>query len=245
MLITRAVAQAEPFAHAVRDAGGMPVLLPGIKIEKVDAKPPAGKADWIIFISPNAVAHGLEPVRSLIDAGAQVAAIGPSTARALAEAGIRQPLSARDGFDSESMLRLPVFSSLTGERIIMVRGVGGRELLINELRARGASVSVFEVYRRDRPTLSREQVQYLETRWAQGVVAVTTCLSVATLHNLMTSLTTRCQRMFMVTPLLSPSVRVLERAEQLGHTALRVRASGPEVADLVDDLLAMARAGQI
>ena len=229
----------------MREAGGLPVLLPGIRIEPLDVAAPTGAADWIIFISPNAVQHGLEHVRPLIDAGAQVAAIGPTTARALSAAGIRQPLSARDGFDSESMLRLSVFRNLDDVRIIIVRGVGGRSLLIDELAARGARVSVFEVYRRDRPTLSPEQVQYLETRWAQGVVAVTTCLSVATLDNLMTLLTTRCQRMFMVTPMLSPSARVLERAEQLGHKALRVQAGGPEVGDLVEGLLAMARAGQI
>lgn len=245
ILITRAVVQAEPFARAIREAGGLPVLLPGIQIEPITPGHPGNDADWIIFISPNAVQHGLPAVAHLIAAGTQVAAIGPSTARELAVRGIRQALQARDGFDSEALLKHPVFQRLKGTRIVIVRGVGGRAKLHETLRLRGAEITIMEAYRRDRPTLSGEQVQYMEDRWAQGVVSATTCLSVATLDNIMTTLTTRGQRMFNVTPILSPSVRVLERAMQLGHRALQKRASGPEVSDLIADLIGMAQAGQI
>lgn len=244
-MITRAVAQAEPFARAVREAGGLPVLLPGIQIESVSGSQPGDEADWVIFISPNAVHFGLDRVRPLIERGARVAAIGPSTAHELAARGIQQPLKARDGFDSESLLRVPAFQSPAGLRIVIVRGVGGRPLLPDTLRQRGAEVVLCEAYRRDRPTLSAEQVQYLESRWAQGVVAVSTCLSVATLDNVMTTLTTRGQRMFMVTPLLSPSQRVLERASQLGHRGRQQLASGPDVDHLVADLIEMAEAGHL
>ncbi|MFK8052496.1 MAG: uroporphyrinogen-III synthase [Woeseiaceae bacterium] len=245
ILITRAVTQAEPFARAVTEAGGLPVLLPGISIEPVKPVHTGDEADWVIFISPNAVTWGLDEVSRLINNGAQVAAIGPSTARELATKGISQPLHARDGFDSESLLRLPVFRDLRGKRIVIVRGVGGRAKLHETLRQRGAEIVFAETYRRDRPTLSAEQVQYMEDRWASGVVSATTCLSVATLDNIMTTLTTRGQRMFNVTPLLSPSHRVLERAQQLGHNAHQKLASGPEVKDLVADLVEMANNGQI
>ncbi|MEM8546780.1 MAG: hypothetical protein AAGF46_01330, partial [Pseudomonadota bacterium] len=82
-------------------------------------------------------------------------------------------------------------------------------------------------------------------RKSGGAVAVTTCLSVATLDNLMAILSTRGQRMFMATPLLSPSTRVLERALALGHTGTRVAAPGPEVSDLVRGLEHMVNQGQI
>ena len=36
VLITRAVAQAESFARAVSDAGGLPLLLPGISIAPIE-----------------------------------------------------------------------------------------------------------------------------------------------------------------------------------------------------------------
>ncbi len=240
VLITRAVSQAEPMARAVRAAGGRPVLLPAIRIEPIETASASGPADWVIFISPNAVEYGLSHVREVVASGAQVAAVGPSTARALSAAGLAQPLRAREGFDSESLLALPVFRQCAGSNITIVRGVGGRPLLIDSLRDRGAKVTVLEVYRRDRPTLRIEQVQYLESQWAAGGVAVTTCLSVATLDNLMTLLTTRAQRLFMATPLLSPSPRVLERATELGHTGAQQLARGPRVEDLVAELIDMA-----
>ena len=245
MLITRAVAQAEPFARAVREAGGLPVLLPGISITPVAPPQPISEADWFIFVSPNAVEHGLPHLAGALQRGAKVAAVGPTTARSLKLHGVPQPMVARDGFDSEALLRLPAFRNAAGNRITIVRGFGGRELLEDTLRERGARVRLLEVYRRDRPTLSAEQVQYLESRWSKGVVAVATCLSVATLDNIMTTLTTRGQRMFTVTPLISPSTRVLERAAALGHRALRAQASGPAVQDIVADLCSLAAAAKI
>ena len=122
MLITRAVAQAEPFARAVREAGGLPVLLPGIQIEPVAVSRIVSDADWVIFISPNAVQYGLELVRPLLARGARAAAIGPSTARALDASGVNQPLRPDDGFDSESLLRLSVFQRLHGQRVVMCVG---------------------------------------------------------------------------------------------------------------------------
>ncbi|MEN7343289.1 MAG: uroporphyrinogen-III synthase [Pseudomonadota bacterium] len=245
VLITRAIAQAEPYAKAVSEAGGLPVLLPGIQIEPQTPVYPGDEADWIIFISPNAVRYGLPAVQHLIDNGSQVAAIGPSTARELSQLDIAQPLRARDGFDSEALLKLNVFQRIAGKRVVIVRGVGGRALLPETLRKRGAEVALAETYRRDRPTLNREQVQYLEDRWAKGAISVVTCLSVATLDNVLTTLTTRGQRMLMVTPLLSPSERVLERAATLGHQGLRRQASGPEVGDIVESLIAMVTDNEI
>lgn len=245
VLITRAVAQAEPFARAVREAGGLPVLLPGISITEREPEQPVGTAEWFIFVSPNAVEYGLPHVRERLLQGGKAAAVGPTTAKSLQLHGIPQPMVARDGFDSDALLRLPAFRNVRGARITLVRGVGGRELLTRTLRARGARVTVLEVYQREKPTLSTEQVQYLESRWSKGVVAVTTCLSVATLDNIMTTLTTRGQRMFTVTPLISPSERVIERAKALGHRALSVVASGPTVDDIVSDLCQMAAQSKI
>ncbi|MEM9172645.1 MAG: uroporphyrinogen-III synthase [Pseudomonadota bacterium] len=245
VLITRATAQAEPLMHAVRDAGGLPILMPALAIEPQPTATVTKHADWVVFISPNAVEYGLERVTQTIANGAQVAAIGPSTARALTGAGVRQPFAARRGFDSESLLRQPAFQNMANQRVVIVRGVGGRELLPQTLSQRGARIDLVECYRRERHRLSAEQVHYLENRWASGAVDVTTCLSVATLDNLMGIMSTRGQRMFMVTPLVSPSERVLNRASELGHDAGKHLASGPETRDLIDSLGKLADAGHI
>ncbi len=245
VLITRAVAQAESFARAVSDAGGLPLLLPGISIAPIEPAKKVAASEWFIFVSPNAVEYGLPHIQEALENGAKVAAVGPTTARSLQLHGVPQPMVARDGFDSEALLKLPAFRQVKGTRITLVRGVGGRELLTKTLIERGAKVSLLEVYRREKPTLSSEQVQYLESRWAKGAVSVTTCLSVATLDNIMTTLTTRGQRMFTVTPMISPSQRVLERARALGHRALSVIARGPTVDDIMVDLCELASEGRI
>jgi uroporphyrinogen-III synthase len=245
VLVTRAVAQAEPLAAAIRQAGGRPILLPALEIESLAARPPSLTADWIIFISPNAVRHGLPQVRDLTGGGTRVAAIGPATARALFEAGIHQILRPKGGFDSESLLALETFAHMHGQQVLIVRGKGGRSLLGDTLRARGASVSYVEVYERRRPALSDEQVQYLEERWAGGAVSVVTCLSVETLENLLELLSPRGQRMFAVTPLVAVGSRVLDRAKILGHKATGRIAAGPEPADIVETVGSMARDGLI
>ena len=245
MLITRAVRQAEAFGRLLNDAGARAIILPAISITALTPPVPSNAPDWVIFISPNAVQHGLDLVQPLLGGATRVAAIGPATARVLETAGVHQVLRPQGGFDSESMLRLDTFNAMQGQSVLIVRGVGGRALLIDTLRERGAAVSVLQVYTRSRPTLSNEQVQYLETRWAQGAVSVTTCLSVETLDNLMAILTSRGQRMFAVTPLLSASARVLARAETLGHKAHRELASGPMSEDLLNCLEQMAENGLI
>jgi uroporphyrinogen III methyltransferase/synthase len=98
--------------------------------------------------SPNGVAglferlsSGGRDARSL--AGARVAAVGPGTAEALAARGIRADVvperSLAEGL-IEALAAVPV------QRALVVRARGGREVLADALRERGAQVDVLEPY---------------------------------------------------------------------------------------------------
>src|SRR5690606_23076345 len=102
--------------------------------------------DWAIFASIAAVEHGLPRVRSRIGE-TRIAAIGAATANALRTAGVRVD-AVPDREESEGLLELPAFHDMTGATVWIVRGRGGRGLLAETLRARGADVAFVEVYER-------------------------------------------------------------------------------------------------
>jgi uroporphyrinogen-III synthase len=54
--------------------------------------------------------------------------------------------------NSEQLLALPELIAAKGEKVIIFSGVDGRQLLADELRWRGANVSIAQCYSRDLPT---------------------------------------------------------------------------------------------
>jgi len=152
VVVTRPARQAGPFVAMLQDAGADPILLPTIEIEPIelDAASRAALApddfDWTVYTSANAVECSLQQLAR--PARTRVAAIGRATARALDEQGIRVDAVPQAASDSEGLLALEAFTDLRGQRILIVKGAGGRTLLRAELARRGAEVVLCEVYRR-------------------------------------------------------------------------------------------------
>ncbi len=147
--VTRARAQASGLARALEALGARVVQAPVIRI-----RPLPGPAldpspyDLICLTSPNAVtglferlAAGNRDARSL--AGATVAAIGPGTAHALAERGIRADVVG-ERFVAESLVEALAGAPVT--RALIARAREAREALPDALRARGAEVDVLALY---------------------------------------------------------------------------------------------------
>jgi uroporphyrinogen-III synthase len=172
--ITRPTDQANKLAKLIRDAGGAPVLFPLIEIaplsdysqfETVISK--ISNYDWAIFISSNAVQNGMPRLLKLglikqgVPDNLQFAAIGPVTSQALIEFGITNvltPLSHiqdddknKARFDSESLLALPEMVDVNNKKVMIFRGQGGREILAETLKKRGAQVAFAECYQRINP----------------------------------------------------------------------------------------------
>jgi uroporphyrinogen-III synthase len=152
VVVTRPARQAGPFVAMLRDAGADAILLPAIEIEPIEldaASRPAlvpDNFDWTVYTSANAVAWSLPQLPR--PARTRVAAIGRATARALDEQGIRVDAVPQGASDSEGLLALGPFADLRGQRILIVKGAGGRTLLRDELARRGAELVLCEVYRR-------------------------------------------------------------------------------------------------
>lgn len=81
-------------------------------------------------------------------------AVGQSTAGYLQErlfgGKAREVIYPASQMDSEGLLALPALqpSQVAGKRFLILRGMGGRELIADTLRSRGAEVTACELYRR-------------------------------------------------------------------------------------------------
>ncbi|MEO1751985.1 uroporphyrinogen-III synthase [Thiofaba sp. EF100] len=154
--ITRPVGQAAPLLKRIQALGGEAIPLPLLKIAPpaTPISPDALKrqcqaADLIAFISPNAARMALQILsRAHWPPGVRLACVGQGTARALHAAGFGDVLVPSDGANSEALLALPELCAVRGQRILIVRGEGGRTLLADTLAARGAQVDHAVVYRR-------------------------------------------------------------------------------------------------
>lgn len=103
-----------------------------------------------IFVSGNAAELGLQWVDKywpMYPVGIEYFAVGERTAALLKEADI-DALHPAGRQNSEELLQLEQLQQLENQRVIIFRGVGGREILAETLTARGARVEYCELYRR-------------------------------------------------------------------------------------------------
>ncbi len=165
VVVTRARPQASDLAVRLRAAGAEVVEAPVISIGAPTDRGAALSAalaaidryDWLVVTSPNGAARVCDGCRDARDlAGVRVAAIGPGTARVLADRGIVADL-VPPRFVAESLLEVFPDPPPTGGRILLARAEQARDVLPEGWRAQGWEVDVVAAYRTDRapvdPTL--------------------------------------------------------------------------------------------
>jgi uroporphyrinogen-III synthase len=226
VLITRPAHQAESLCQRIVDAGGRAVRFPLLRItdasdtqQVVELLRDPVLYDLAIFISPNAVEFGLAALQRHGGPATktQIAAVGRGTARELQNRLGRAPdLLPTQSFDSEGLLALPELQAVMGKRILILRGNGGRELLGDTLRERGATVEYAEVYRRDPP-----QPDDAETGWLEKSDLITVTSGEA-LHNLFEFTAAAHRPALLGKPLITISERVAQQAGELGFTQVMV-----------------------
>jgi uroporphyrinogen-III synthase len=236
VLVTRPRHQSVELAAAIEAAGGTAIDFPTIKIvpriETEIQTDLSGRMDpdITIFISRNAVEHGLAY------AAGQIAAIGPATAEAIQSGGGCVDICPSSGFDSEHLLAESAFENVSGKTIRIIRGDGGRELLASRLQKRGATVDYVSTYSRALPEVEDAEIKALEKRWRNGEIAAVVVMSVQSLENLGVLLPKWCRARLKLTPLVTPSVRVLKEALRQYPGCPALLAKGPRASDVVDAL---------
>ena len=231
VVVTRPAGQATHLAEALVNLGAHPILFPVLSIFDLDDITPlhdiALQLDdfqFAIFVSPNAVNKSLEQVLRYRGWPAQVraATVGASSEQALAQQGINNVLAPSGRFDSEALLELPELQDVAGKRIVIFRGDGGRELLGDVLRERGAEVVQVASYRRGKP---ESDGALLLKHWENRTLDAITVTSSEGLRNLFEMVGKLGQAWLRKTPLFVPHQRIAVQASMLGLSV--IHSTGP------------------
>lgn len=238
--LTRPDGQSNPLTDALAAAGANVRSLPMLVIEPLP-EDTAIRArvmdldayDQLFFISTNAAGLGM----ALIDkywpqfpVQLDIYAVGPTTAAVVESYGLRVTCpEAR--MSSEALLALPALAHIDGKRALIVRGVGGRELLAGELAGRGARVDYLELYRRARPDLAPGALKALLDSDKPDAIVVTSAEALGNLQDYLAADNVPVETI----PLFVSSPRLAEIAVNAGFVRTRTMPGADDKA-IIDTL---------
>ena len=235
IVVTRPQEQARKLSQLIEAQNGTVHLFPLIEIVPLEDYSAFHSTiaklegyDWAIFISSNAVENGMPKVKARkggFPHGLSFAAIGPVTAAGLQQYGVEQILTPQQRFDSEALLALPQMQDMAGKKIMIFRGVGGREVLADTLRERGAEVDFAECYRRVNP---QRNADMLVTLWQNKQLDAIVVTSSEAMRHLLELPETGTADWLRSTPICVNHARIGELAQQQGLVVAVADAPGDE-----------------
>lgn len=231
VLVTRPEHQMQGLAELIRSLGGEPVLFPAMEIVALPNDAPAMKRlaefELAVFASPNAARLAMPRI---VQAGGppaslRLAALGPGTAAELKKFGVREMITPEAEFDTEALLEALSELQFAGKSVVIFRGQGGRELLGESLRRRGAEVEYVECYRRAKPLRDLADLMQL---WQQGRLRACLATSSQIVINLFDMAGAACRPWLCQTPMFVSHPRVAATAFALGVHTVFVAGTGDE-----------------
>lgn len=241
VLVTRPEGQAGPLLDSIRRRGGLAIAAPMIIIQARTDDPATlalfdriDQFDSVVFISRNAAEVGMQLLqarqRSLV--GRKTYAVGTGTGACLQKLGVANVVSPPNEFTSEGLLKLPGLAAreANGQRVLIVRGEGGRELLGQTLQQRGALVEYCEVYTRSPPVQPLREVLRRHGVEAPDIALIT---SAEALENLATQIEREGLEALFDMPLVVAGERMAGAVAQLGFTQDPVVVESPGDGNMV------------
>jgi len=235
VLLTRPQHDGEQWRNQFQSLGATVEHIPSFVIAPL--APPAQlqerlqQASMGIFISGNAV-RALD--ESLSDSSLKQSidwyAVGPKTEALATSLGFSvKPAAA---YDSEGLLQHESLKAVAGRSCVIIRGEGGRELLAETLRARGADVNYCELYRRDCAWQNENRLaSYLQQAKAECTV-ITVSSPDALNYTFLLAEKANMLGNIQSMPFLVASDRVAIAAKQQGVRCL-IQARTMQLADIV------------
>jgi len=191
-MVTRPAHQAGQLTQLLEQAGARVYYQPLIEITTITSPSAAieqvknlDKTQIAIFISQNAVTHGIQLIQDsgTLPEQVKLATVGLGSATLLEKLAKRRvEIMPASSYSSEGLLAHPALQNVEGQKITIFRGLGGRNLLADTLRKRGAQVDYAEVYRRTSPIIDTRK---LATAWDEQAIDAICITSGEGLENLM------------------------------------------------------------
>ncbi|MGE4556354.1 MAG: uroporphyrinogen-III C-methyltransferase [Desulfovibrionaceae bacterium] len=191
VVVTRAREQASDMVRLLSDLGACVYEFPTIQVVPLDDESPLEQAvlaladyDWLIFTSVNGVKYfwaklGEVGLDTRILGGMSVAAIGPATAEALRERGVRADFIPPK-YVAEEVVAGLLEKGVAGKRVMIPRALEAREVLPEKLREAGAAVDVVPAYE---TTLAHEDPASILEALREGAIHCVTFTSSSTVRN--------------------------------------------------------------
>lgn len=225
IMVTRPAHQASQLIALLEQAGAkihcqplieiVAINKPVAAIERVKALP---QTDIAIFISQNAVSHGMNLIAQHggLPSTVKVATVGLGSATLLEQLANRAvDIMPLDDYNSEGLLAHPALQNITDKTITIFRGLGGRNLLAETLRERGAKVDYAQVYQRHCPDIDLQQ---LETLWQSHPIDTICITSGEGIENLVTNISKKAAPQQLRTDILNTQLVIVnKRLEPLVH----------------------------
>lgn len=157
---TRPAARADVLQQALVDVGATVLSLPLLATEALPLSAEAkqwlidlDRYRWVFVVSTTAAELGMQHLSQYWPQwpiAVDWLAVGESTAQVLRQALLTPTVPTEES--SEGLLTLPVFQQLqTGDRLLVLRGEGGRNLVRDSLHNQGVRVDYVELYCRSLP----------------------------------------------------------------------------------------------
>lgn len=220
ILNTRPEAQGILLSKTIIDAGGIAIPFPALTIEATDN-------NWLnhlgnltsihqsIFISANAVNYFFATLKQhhiTWPISIETTAIGKASAAALEKWSIRNdhlPVMA----DSEHLLQLQSLQEVRDQRILLVKGEGGKPDIETALDSKGARVIALSVYKRVLPNIDQQDIQSL---WQDDRVDIILFTSQQAMHHIFLLFGEQARNWLCSKPCVVISERLAQEAFKLG-----------------------------
>jgi len=188
-------------------------LLAVIETDESVADAVLAQTDNLLFISTNAVEFAAKKLCNNFPSHCRYFAVGQATADSLAQYNIHTISAPEDSQDSEGLLSRPPLQHVDKQSFIIVRGIGGREALAEQLLLRGAKVNYWQVYQRVIPRLNGKEITQ---QWKSFEIDTIVVTSGEILSNLVSLVPKESFAWLRSCHIIVPSNRVELQAKAMG-----------------------------